>query len=212
MTGGSTVPPSRGASRRGYAAALLTGLLSAAAVTLGVARPWYEASATSTVLPELAAVATGADLVPLAGALGVVLLAAFGAVLATRGWLRRGLGLLIVAAAVAVLVAVVDPGDTGQLLRERLSARGWSGGHYETAVTAWRWLSLFGAVGCITAGAAVAWFGARWPTMGQRYDAPDPVPGSTAGGDDRGAEADGSASSEDLWRALDQGRDPTERT
>lgn len=203
--------PARGASGRGYAAALLVGLLSAAAATAGVTRPWYEASATSRFLPELEATATGVDLAPLAGAVGVVLLASFGAVIATRGWLRRGVGVLIVAGAVVVLVAVVDPSGAERVLRAGLSARGWSGGGYVTTVTPWRWLSLLGAVGCIGAGAAVAWFGAQWPTMGQRYDAPDPVGDSAAGADDLGAEPAGSVPTEELWRALDNGRDPTQR-
>lgn len=210
--GGVAVPTSGGASRRGYAAALVGGLLSAAAVTVGVAQPWFEASATPKNLPELEGAATGADLVPLVGALGVVLLASFGAVIATRGWLRRSLGLLIMAGGVVVIVAVVNPGNTDEVLRAGLAARGWPGGEYETAGQPWRWLSLLGAAGCVGAGAAVARLGAHWPTMGQRYDAPGPSGDSPAGTDDAHTESDGSVTAERLWRALDQGRDPTQRT
>lgn len=211
MTDEATGPARGAASRRGYAGALLLGLLSAAAVTAAVSRPWYEATATSKNLPKIEAAASGADLVPMAGSLGLVLLAAFGAVIATRGWLRRGIGLLIVASALVVLGTTAAPGGTDEVLRAGLSARGWSGGGYASTATLWRWLSLLGAAGCIAAGAAVVRFGARWPTMGHRYDAPGRAADPAEAPGQAGAEPDGSMPAEELWRALDQGRDPTQR-
>lgn len=210
MTGSTARPPGIGASRRAYGATLVVGLLSAVATTTAVSRPWYEASATVKNLPRLEAAASGTDLVPVAGALGVVLVASFGAVVATRGWLRRGLGLLIVLGAAVVLVSTARLSTTDEVLRAGLSARGWSGGAYDTSATPWRLLVLVGSAGCLAAGAAVARFGAQWPTMGQRYDAPAPAADSLAPSEGSAVEADRSLTQEQLWRALDQGRDPTQ--
>jgi len=187
----------------GYPATLLLGLLCATAVVVGVARPWVGATATVPGLPTLEATTTGAGLSPLAGALGVALLAAFGAVVATGGWVRRALGLVITAAAVGVLAAGIWPGPATASLAEQLAAKGYAGGGYETSTLAWRWVALAGAVGCAGAGAMVVRFGARWPSMGSRYDAP-------AVRERTSTEPDDAADETRLWRALDRGHDPTQ--
>jgi uncharacterized membrane protein (TIGR02234 family) len=190
--------------RRVYAQTLVVGLVSAGAVSVGVSRPWVSATANVTGLPVIHATVDGADLAPLAGALGFVLLASFGAVIATRGWVRRGLGVLVVVAALVVLAAAVHPGETGTALEQGLSAKGWSGGPYETSTSAWRLLVGLGSLGCLVAGLLVARFGGSWASMGARYDAP----GSTA------PQAAGSPEAEltetDLWRSIDSGHDPTQ--
>lgn len=199
------------AAGRAYGAVWVAGLCCAGAVALGVTRPWYSASATVANLPRLEASATGADLMPLTGALGVVLLASFGAVVATRGTLRSAIGVLIAACGIVVLLAAVNASGAQQVLREGLTDRGWSGGSYSTSGEPWRWLVVLGAAGCLAAGAAVARHGARWPTLGQRYDAPPRV---ADGADPAGSpppSADADLTTEQLWRALDQGHDPTKR-
>lgn len=181
---------------------LLAGLLGAIGVTVGGSRPWASATSTQRGLPAIHVTASGADLAPLAGALGVVVLAAFGAVIATRGWVRRGLGILIAVACVVVLVATLLPGAAGGDLRSALAARGWTGGGYTSATEAWRWLVLAAAVVAGVAGAATAVYGGEWAVMGARYDAP------------RGARLERQVAPEELtedevWRAIDSGRDPT---
>jgi uncharacterized membrane protein (TIGR02234 family) len=140
----------------------------------------------------------------------VVLLGSFGAVVATGGAVRRALGVLIVVCAVVVLAAAAHPGSAAQVLGDGLSARGWSGGSYSTAGRPWRWLVLVGAAGCLAAGTAVTRFGAGWPTLGQRYDAPAAVADPTAVGADSPTGGDGDLTDEQLWRALDRGDDPTQ--
>ncbi len=191
--------------RRGYAAALVSGLLGATAVTVAVARPWVRGQAEVPGLPQIQADVSGAALSPLAGALGVVLLASFGAVIATRAWVRRTVGVLIVAAAAVVVVVAAAPPDPAAAIEDALSARGWAGGGYSTRVVPWRWLALVGAACCLLAGAAVAWLGHRWPVLGGRYDAPassaeSPPPQATVEEMDE----------DDVWRALDRGHDPTQ--
>jgi uncharacterized membrane protein (TIGR02234 family) len=178
------------------------GLVGAVAVMVGVAKPWATATATQPGLPTIEVQVTGADLAPLAGALGVVVLAAFGAVIATRGWVRRGLGVLIVVSAAVVLFsAIVPPGAHGAL-EDALAAKGWTGGSYDSAVAVWRWVALAGSVASLLAGIAISLYGGRWATMGAAYDAPASTP--------RPAEAPQGASTEaEVWREIDQGRDPT---
>ena len=54
----------------------------------------------------------------------------------------------------------------------------------------------------LTAGLAV-WQVPAWPEMGRRYDSPT--------GEERAVTAD-PESPLDLWRAMDEGHDPTDRT
>ncbi len=190
--------------RRVYAQTLLVGLVSAGAVSVGVSRPWVSATAASSGLPVIHASVDGADLAPLAGALGFVLLAAFGAVIATRGWVRRGLGVLVVAAALVVLAAVVHPGQTGAAVEAGLSAKGWSGGPYDAGTSVWRWLVGAGALGCLVAGLLVARLGGAWATMGQRYDGPRRPAGPARSGPQP------NPTESDVWRSIDSGHDPTQ--
>ena len=169
----------------------------------GAVRPWYTATARQRGLPEIGVSVTGAELTPLAGALALVALAGFGAVLATRGRLRRVLGAIVAAVSFAVAVITVHPPAVRVLLEEELSARGWSGGSYDAAVVAWRWLVLAGAVSCVVGGAAVLRSGSGWSGRGSGV------------GPEYDAAADGRSPSQDLteaevWREIDSGRDPTQ--
>jgi uncharacterized membrane protein (TIGR02234 family) len=199
----SGVSETRG-GRQLYARTLLLGLVSAGAVSVGVSEPWVTATATVTGLPVISASVDGADVDPLAGALGFVLLAGLGAVVATRGRVRRGLGVLIVVAAAIVLAAAVHPGDTQRGIEQALAAKGWSGGPYRTGVGWWRVLAAVGGCGCLLSGALVARFGARWASMGARYDAPGTTAGTAAG------DLPATPTETDLWRSIDSGHDPTQ--
>lgn len=193
---------SRWRGTQGYAASLIAGLLAATSVVVAATRPWVTATAVQPNLPRLEVAVDGTTLSPLAGAMGLVILAAFGAVVATRGRVRRILGVVIVASAGLVLVVAISPGDESQAVRTALAARGWIGGHYETAGSPWRLLVVVGAIVCMAAGVSTACFGHRWATMGKRYDAPQPESHHDGG----------ELTDTDLWRALDHGHDPTQRS
>lgn len=142
---------------------------------------------------------------PLVSALGLVVLACWGVVLVTRGRVRRAVAALGVLAATAALVAVVVayPQVTDDL-REALAqigVRDPSVGH-----TAWYWAALVGAaLATLSAVLGVLWT-PSWPEMGTRYDAPG---GGAATATAGGAEPPEEQSSIDLWKALDEGHDPT---
>lgn len=185
---------------RGYGATLLIGLVGAVAAVIAVTRPWFNASARVEGLPVITTSVSGSALVPAASALGFVVLAAFGAVIATRGWVRRALGVLIVVAAAVVLVLAVHPGSAHDALADGLAAKGWTGGGFASSSTWWRWLTAVGAVLALGAGAAVVRFGHGWATMGSRYDSP--------AARSRKPDLDNEAA---MWKAIDEGEDPTER-
>jgi uncharacterized membrane protein (TIGR02234 family) len=173
---------------------------------LAVARPWARATATVSGLPPIEASVDGVDVAPVAAALAIVCLAGFGAVLATRGWVRRGLGVVIVASATVVVAVAVVPESTTGLLEDALGARGWTGGGYDRSVTAWRVAAAVSGAVVMAAGAIVTRFAGEWATMGTRYDSP------SEGRQTSQSAADGPMSDAAMWRALDDGGDPTNST
>jgi hypothetical protein len=116
-----------------------------------------------------------------------------------RGRVRRGvlaLGLLAAGGTAATLAAGV--GSLPAAVREPYAAAGYVG--VEVALTGWYAAAWVGTLVSTVALAAAVRLAPAWPEMGARYDAP------TDGG---AAEAVDGAGSLELWRALDEGRDPT---
>ena len=182
--------------RRTFAPVVLLGLASAGLAAVAGHRSWVTWSAVSD--DELSVLRlTGKDsaTVPLAGALALVLLACWGVVLVTRGRFRRlvgGLGVVVALAMVVTAVLGVRSAATG--LREDLAVLGVD--DVSTRVQPWFWVYLACAVIALGAAAlALRWL-PSWPEMGARYDAP-------------GAPPQDDQTDLDLWRALDEGRDPT---
>ncbi len=138
---------------------------------------------------------------PVVTALGLVVLACWGVVLVTRGRVRRavaGLGALAALGAAAAVVAGFQ--QVPDQLRDELAQVGVTGagiGH-----TAWFWVAAVGALVSVVATlGAVVWV-PGWPQMGSRYDAPGAAPAVSAAPPEE-------QTSLDLWRAIDEGRDPT---
>jgi uncharacterized membrane protein (TIGR02234 family) len=195
---------SRLASRTGYVLTVAVGLAASGMCAVAVARPWSRATASVPGLPPIEASVDGADVAPVAAALAFVCLAGFGAVLATRGWARRVVGILIVGCAAVIVAVAVVPTSTTGLLEDALSARGWTGGDYDHSVTAWRVATAVSGLAVMAAGAVVAWLAGQWATMGARYDSPASARAASADDDEPLSEAA-------MWRALDDGSDPTNR-
>ena len=108
------------------------------------------------------------------------------------------------AAAVGVLVTVlVRVGEVSQTAGSML-AGGSARTDLETTTTAWPYVACVGAVLAAAAFVVALRSAAGWPEMSRRYDAPAAGSGPAAGA------TDGDAAPADLWRALDEGRDPTD--
>lgn len=151
----------------------------------------------------------GIGQVPLFGALGLVSLACWGVLLVSRGVWRRlvaGLGLLagigLSATWFTGLATVRDVAES-QVATAAL-APGWS-----LEWTPWFFAAGLAAALLLCTGVVAVLRVTRWPAMGSRYDAP------TSGShpvDESGVHWDTDLSETDpmqVWKAIDEGRDPT---
>lgn len=188
--------------RRWYGPVVLALLVAGGVAFLAAGRPWVTAAIGDGEGPGASFELTGSDVAPAAGALGVVIVAAALAVLASGGWFRRVIGLVIVAMAVAGGWATfTDPGDAiDRTVAESVTFS--TGEPVASDGTIWPWVALGAFVVAGLLGLAVTRYGAAWPTMGRRYEAP---------GAGRSDEADVPEQTEaDLWKSLDHGIDPTD--
>jgi uncharacterized membrane protein (TIGR02234 family) len=186
-------------SRRELIAAVLLGGVGAAMVAGFAGRTWatvteHAAAGLQTLDQHL----TGRSLSGVIAALGWAGLAGIAALLATRGWARVAIGVLLTA--FGVIIAIVSP--TAVRHAHVIAAAGEKsnlarlGGTASVHVNGWWILSLTGGVLLAAAGLLTVVRGRRWPGMSSRYDRPGtarPV------GDDPSS----------MWKALDRGDDPT---
>lgn len=185
-----------GPGRSGFVPVVLAGLLAAALTGVASAKPWFTAAVDHRLMPGVPDAESRADM-PLALALSLVVLAGWGAVLVSRGRVRRGFAAVAGLAALGVLGCVAAaPFTLPDDIRSRLVS-----GSEDVAVSATGWFVAAAVGGVVSAVAlVVAWLRLpRWPTMSSRYDAPAAASAS-------GAEP---TTPTDLWKALDEGRDPT---
>jgi uncharacterized membrane protein (TIGR02234 family) len=185
--------PDGGRRRSSFGPTLLVGLGSAALATVGASQTWAEATTTAQGTRTVAA--SGTDVAAAALPLALVALAAWGAVLVLRSRGRRLVAVLGLLAAVGAGAAVLTAaGDARDVAGGMLAAAS----DVSVTTTAWPTVTVI-ACGVAAASFVVAFLQApRWPEMSARYDAPnEPEPGTAA------------VSDADLWRALDEGHDPT---
>lgn len=194
MTPPATEPrPSR--RDRSFGPTVLLGLAGAALAAVSATREWATARGDAAGLRVEASV-TGADSQPLVASLALVALAAWGVLLVLRGLLRRVVAVVGLAAAVGALVSVVAGlGDVQGDALEAAVSRGATGDTFVTGLSAWYYLAGAGAFLAAVALAVAVLRAPVWPAMGGRYDAP--------------AARATRPTDEDMWRALDEGHDPT---
>ena len=179
--------------RRLFAPAVLVGLVGSGLAALSGGKPWAapDSRAGSTLVDH-----SGGH-VPLAGALGLVALACWGVVLVTRARVRRvvaALGALVAAGLVVTAVlgraSALDSARAATVVLGSARPRPTSpaGGGRPSSAPCWPSPRLVVAVR----------FCGSWPEMGSRYDAPATRPQAE------------DLDELDLWRAIDQGHDPTD--
>jgi uncharacterized membrane protein (TIGR02234 family) len=185
-------------ARRELTAAVVLGGVGAAIVAGFAGRTWATVASSGTGLGTFGQQLTGKSLNGVLGALGWAGLAGIAALLATRGWPRVAIGVLL--AAFGVVAAVVSPlavrrahviaaaGEKSNLAR--------LGTHVAVHVNAWWVVSLAGGLLLAAAGVLTVLRGRGWPGMSARYDRPGTA---RPAGDDPAS----------LWKALDRGDDPT---
>ncbi|MEV5711787.1 Trp biosynthesis-associated membrane protein [Actinoallomurus sp. NPDC052274] len=186
-------------TRRELAAAALLGAVGAGLAAGFTGRTW----ATVTVhggpelVPSLQHL-TGRSLSGGIAALGLVGLAGIAALLATRGWARTAVGVLLTA--FGVLIAVLSPlavrhARVVSAAADRTNLTRLTG-DLSVHVSGWWIVALVGGILLAAAGLLTVVRGRRWPGMSARYDRPGAAPRT---GDDPAS----------LWKSLDRGDDPT---
>ena len=189
-------PPTR------FGPVVLAGLMTAALGAVTAARDWFQLDLGRAARVGLADEDLRADS-PLALALSLVVLAAWGVVLVSR---RRGRRVVLTVAAMADLgvlaCAVRAPFSLPDQIRRQLDL-GATGSASPTAAYV---VAVAAALLGLLAILAGLRYLPRWPEMSSRYDAP-----TTSG--DGGPATDGPVADladRELWKAMDEGRDPTE--
>ena len=182
--------------RSGFGPIVLAGLAAAALTCVAAGKPWFRANIDYKLLAGVADPDKSADM-PLALALSLVVLAGWGALLVTRGRVRRAVSAVALLAAIGVAACVVvAPFTLPDQVRDNLL----DASDASVPPTGWYFTAAVAVAVSIVA-LAFAWLRVQtWPAMSSRYDAP-----ATGAG-----EATVGSTGTDLWKALDAGHDPTD--
>ncbi|MCX6395391.1 MAG: Trp biosynthesis-associated membrane protein [Propionibacteriales bacterium] len=195
--------------RTSFGPVLLAGLATAALETVAASRTWLHARVDGLGRTRSIDIA-GSDGAPLALALALVALAAWGVILVSRLRARRiaaVIGLLATLGVVAVVVALWSDSERVAL---RVVADQGVGDLTSVGRSAWYWVTGLAALGQAALLATALRVAPSWPTMSSRYDAP--AKGAETAG--QAGPTEGSRTAEqlpdlELWKALDEGQDPT---
>ncbi len=190
--------------RRTFGPSVLLGLAAAALASVAASQPWLVGGSTTAAAASTMAASSGPSESPLAAALGLVLLAAWGVLLVTRGVFRRTVAWLgVVTAGGYAVIAVAAPWQLRSGVEDSIRATTGTVDQ-DLVMTPWWWAALVAAVLAVVSSAAAALWVRHWPEMGTRYDAP-------AGGTAAATAPAESVPTDniDIWKALDEGRDPT---
>ena len=191
--------------RRTFGPVVLVGLAAAGLAAVAGTKPWVSGEAGGVRSTDGGAMGSALSLdsvaeSPLAAALSLVVLACWGVLLVTRGRFRRAVAALSVLAGVGYSATVVwAPFTLPDHLVAQVSRR--TGLTLDdTSPTGWYWLAAVAALLVLASTVLALRVVRTWPEMGSRYDAPA---GPTA------TPADQPTENIDIWKALDEGRDPT---
>ncbi|WP_299929889.1 Trp biosynthesis-associated membrane protein [uncultured Nocardioides sp.] len=199
---------SRPATRRTFGPVVLLGVGSAALAAWTASKPWVDGTGADSA-PGMASTSWGEIASsPLGTALAFVVLACWGVLLVTRGRFRRAIAGLAVLAALGYVATVAwAPFSLPDHLVEQVRRR--TGMTLDdTSLTGWYWLACVAALLVLASTVLALRLVRTWPEMGTRYDAPT---GGRAAGDADATQApsDRPTDNIDIWKALDDGRDPT---
>lgn len=174
--------------RRTFIPVVLVAGLAAGALAMAGTQPWFAPSDDSYAC-EAPCVGVGYE----AGtgwAFALVMLAALGVVLVSRGRFRRLVAVVGLLASVGAVVSAIDAVLNGaDDVRGSLEQIGVMDPQVDG--TGWLVVGVLATVVSVVAWSGVMAYVRQWPEMGRRYDTP------------------ASEAPEDLWKALDHGRDPT---
>jgi uncharacterized membrane protein (TIGR02234 family) len=186
--------------RRTFGPVVGLGLASGTLAAVAGTKPWVVGADGSA--PDPLGLVADAGEMPLGLALALVLLACWGVLLVTRGVVRRVVAGLALLAALGLAVTV---GVAFSTLPEQVTVAQMDGAlprdEVGTTISGWYLAAVVGAVLSLASTALAVWWAPAWPEMGRRYDAPGATRDSASPAEE--------PSSLDLWKSIDEGRDPT---
>ncbi|HET8602739.1 MAG TPA: Trp biosynthesis-associated membrane protein [Marmoricola sp.] len=196
-------PAPAGSRWRAFGLVAGGGVACSALAAIAGARPWVQvpSAAGSFGVPALSHTLDPYAQSAPALALALVTLASWGVLLVLRGRARTVMAVLGLLFAAGLLVLTVlgytqVPAAVRQAVADQFGVPRQRAANLPMHHTAWYWLALVSAAGCVVTLAVAARRAHTWPAMGTKYDAPTgPTP-------PRGEQ--------DMWRTLDEGRDPTD--
>ncbi len=195
-------------TRRTFGPVVALGLASGALAAWAASKPWVDGTGADSA-PGMASTAWGEIATsPLGTALAFVVLACWGVLLVTRGRFRRAVAALAVVAGIGYAATVVWapftlPDHVVEQVRRRTGLT-----LDDTSLTGWYWLAVVAALLVLASTVLALRLVRTWPEMGSRYDAPTGARGGDST-DPTEAPADHPTENIDIWKALDEGRDPT---
>lgn len=194
---------------RTFGPTVLVGVAAAALVATAGHKDWVvveSSSGNEGAITFFAESHPGLGQMPLAGALGLLLLACWGVVLVVRGRVRRALAALGLLASLALAVTwLVGWSSLHEDVAAQLVGNGLGG--QRLSWTPWFAAAGLGIVVALVTSAVALVRVPAWPEMGSRYDAPA-IP--KVGADAQTTPVDlAKADPMDVWKAIDEGHDPT---
>lgn len=188
--------------RRLYAPVVLATLAVGGIAFFAAGRTWAESQVVSEGLAPATVSVSGTDAQPLVSALALVVVTAALAILAAGPRLRRVVGVLTILA--AGTGAVVVPRSGSDRLSDALTTAAEKSAAYtgpasltDISHSPWDLVTIAAFVIAVVLGAVTVRLGPKWPTMSSRYDAPAARPATS------------DLSDTDMWKAMDDGHDPT---
>jgi uncharacterized membrane protein (TIGR02234 family) len=187
----------RAQGRRTFGPAVVVGLAGAGLAAMAGSETWVVGKSCSN--QRIGAIATGDA--PGVTAVALALLAAWGVLLVTRGRLRRVVAVLAALLSLGLVAAVfLGVGSAQDGVRESIENFGVD--CQKLALGSWFWAAVAALPFAVVPAVAAVRLVPGWPEMGRRYDAPAeaaPEP----------AKSPEEQENLDLWKAMDEGRDPT---
>jgi uncharacterized membrane protein (TIGR02234 family) len=202
-------------SRAEYAAALVLQLAGGGFALLLATRSWQTVhTPRERPLADDVLQLSGRTIDAAPTALALVALAGVVAVVATRGVLRRAVGVVLVVTGGLLIwraasgLSAVSATRARDLVRSHHSGVGVDAASAPHVAVHAQWAVLTLACGVLVAlaGALVAARGARWSALSAKYEAPRPALSA------RDLAAQRQRADASMWKALDAGDDPTAHT
>lgn len=199
--------------RRTFGPAVLAGLVGGGAAAIGGHKEMLTVPEdTMTAAGGLALGLTERSVeFPLAGALALVVLAAWGVLLVTRGVVRRVVAVLaaLASAGIAAVVGIGGFVQHDQAARDLAVRLGLNAEVVQVERTPWLWITLVAGVVAFAAAVVAVRDVRSWPEMGTRYDAPTRRSSTATPAAGTAPEHLEEQQNIDLWKSLDEGTDPT---